>query len=135
MLGDTLDPVIRCLLVDAVVQKVEGPAPGRAEGPADDAIVLYRQHDASDPTVLCVQPGADGECGVRVTVEQILRGAPKRAGARTGKKRVAAPSAGGTARRGAPPATPPAVTIAFPKAPRRGAGAKPAGERGKDTPA
>jgi hypothetical protein len=123
VLRDTQDPLIRCLLVDAVVQEVEGPAPGRADGPADDGPVLY------------VQPGADGECGVRVTMEQVLRLPPKRTGDRTGRKRVAAPSARGTTRRGAPPATPPAVTTAAPKAPRRGAGAKPAGERGKDTPA
>ena len=135
VLRDTQDPLIRCLLVDAVVQEVEGPAPGRAEGPADGATVLCIQPDANGATVLCVQPGADGECGVRVTMEQVLRLPPKRTGDRTGRKRVAAPSARGTTRRGAPPATPPAVTTAAPKAPRRGAGAKPAGERGKDTPA
>jgi hypothetical protein len=130
-LRDTQDPLIRCLLVDAVVQKVESPAPGRAGDPAYGATALCVQPDAGDATVLCVQPGADGECGVRVTLEQVMRRAPKRAG----RKRVAAPSARPPDRRGAPPVPPPAMTTAPPKAARRRASAKPAGERAKDTPA
>jgi hypothetical protein len=89
-LQHTQDPVIRCLLLDTVVKMIDGLVRGQAEGPAEDA------------TTRCVQPGADGAFGVPVTPEQILRLPPRR----TGRKRVAAPSARGSAPTGGAPATP-----------------------------